>query len=210
MSAKDTLDQAEIAFFSELQKFLRRGKTTLPRRVSRICAVDAAYGGDRVAAVASVFKDGQFLERSCYTGCCTLPYVSGLFFLREGPFVVEAVRRLRVLPQLICFDAHGAAHPRSAGLATVSGVVLGVPSVGMAKSLLVGKVVSGRGDLTRIVYDGKTVGFVTKTGGVTRYWSAGYSVSLGELRSVIRGYAPICLQAMAESDREARRHIRLG
>ena len=53
MSAKDTLDQAEIAFFSELQKFLRRGKTTLPRRVSRICAVDAAYGGDRVAAVAS-------------------------------------------------------------------------------------------------------------------------------------------------------------
>lgn len=209
-SEKQTLDQAEVAFFADLQRLLRRKEVRLPRRISRICAVDAAYRGARIAAVASVFEDERLVERSFYTGCCTLPYVSGLFYLREGPFVVEAVRRLRSRPQLICFDAHGTAHPRSAGLATVCGMVLGVPSIGLAKSLLVGGLVSGKGNLTRIVKEGKTVGFVTETSGFARYWSAGYSVTLRELRSVIRRYALACLRAMAESDREARNQIRFA
>jgi deoxyribonuclease V len=202
-----SLDQAEVAFFADLQRFIRRKKTPLPKDISRICAVDAAYRGDRVVAVATVFDRGRLVEKSAYAGSCSLPYISGLFYLREGPFVVEAVRRLKVLSQLLCFDAHGAAHPRSAGLATICGLVLGVPSVGIAKSLLVGRVVTGRGGLPRIAHGGRTVGFAVETDGVTRYWSAGYSVSLGELRSVIRRYAPVCLRAMSESDRVAREQV---
>ncbi|MDV3278012.1 MAG: endonuclease V [Nitrososphaerales archaeon] len=173
-----------------------------------MCAVDAAYRGNRAVAVASVVNQGRLVEESVYEGSCSLPYLSGLFYLREGPFVVEAVRRLKVRPQLLCFDAHGAAHPRSAGLATVCGMVLGIPSVGIAKSLLVGKVASGQGGLARIVYDGRTVGFAVKNDGVTRYWSAGYSVGLGGLKSVIRRYAPVCLLVMFESDRAAKKQIR--
>lgn len=202
------MDAAEVSFFAGLQKILSKKKEHLPKDISRICAVDAAYRGDRVAAVASVFDNGWFVEKSSYVGSCSLPYLSGLFYLREGPFVTEAVRRLTVRPQLLCFDAHGAAHPRSAGLATVAGMILGIPSVGMAKSLLVGRVASGEGSLDRIVHDGRTVGLVTKTNGVTRYWSAGYSVSLRRLESLARRYAPICLGAMSESDRTAREQIR--
>jgi deoxyribonuclease V len=208
MSIKHILDHAEIAFFAELQKFIHRKKIPLLRNVSKICAVDAAYHGDRVVAVASVFDRGRLAERSSYTGRCSLPYVSGLFYLREGPFVVEAVRRLKVRPQLLCFDAHGAAHPRSAGLATVCGIVLGIPSIGIAKSLLVGSVAPGQEGLGRIVYEGKTVGFGVKTNGAVRYWSSGYSVSLGELKLVIRRHAPVCIRAMSESDREAKKQIR--
>lgn len=186
-----------------------RKKTPLPKDISRICAVDAAYRGDRVVAVASVFEHGRLTERSSYAGRCSLPYLSGLFYLREGPFVVEAVRRLKVRPQFLCFDAHGAAHPRSAGLATVCGMVLGIPSVGIAKSLLVGRVASGGGGLAKIVHDGKTVGFAVKTDGVTRYWSAGYSVSLGELKSVIRECVSMCLLAMSESDRAAKKQVQV-
>lgn len=120
---------------------------------------------------------------------------------------MEAVRRLKVRPQLVCFDAHGAAHPHSAGLATVCGMILGVPSVGIAKSLLVGRATASQGDLTKIVYGGRAVGFAVKTDGVVRYWSAGYSVGLGELKAITRGYAPICLRAMSESDRAAREEI---
>jgi deoxyribonuclease V len=149
------------------------------------------------------------VEESAYEGNCSLPYVSGLFYLREGPFVVEAVRRLKVRPQLVCFDAHGAAHPRSAGLATVCGTVLGIPSVGVAKSLLVGRVTSGEGKLPKIMHDGKSVGFAVKTDGATRYWSAGYSVSLAELKSLIRRYASVCLLAMREADREAKRRLQV-
>lgn len=209
-ATKLALDPAEVAFFAELQGTVSGRKKPLPRRVSRICAVDAAYRGDRVAAVASVVDEGRLLEKSAYVGRCTLPYISGLFYLREGPFVVEAVRRLKVRPQLLCFDAHGAAHPRSAGLAVVCGMILGIPSVGIAKSLLVGRVASGEGSLAKIVYDGKTVGFAVKMGGVTRYWSTGYSVSLRELKSVIRRYAPVCLRAMSESDKAAKEQIRVN
>jgi len=206
--AKRGLDAAEVAFFADLQSILFKKKEPLPRDISRIGAVDAAYRGDRVVAVASVFGDGRLVEQSSYVGNCSLPYLSGLFYLREGPFVTEAVRRLKARPQLICFDAHGAAHPRSAGLATVAGMILGISSVGIAKSLLVGRVALGEGGFDRIVHDGRTVGFVTKTNGVTRYWSAGYSVSLRRLESLASKHAPICLRAMSESDRTAREQIR--
>lgn len=122
---------------------------------------------------------------------------------------MEAVRRLKVRPQLVCFDAHGAAHPRSAGLATVCGMVLGIPSIGIAKSLLVGRIASGQGDLAKVVHGGKTVGFAVKTDGATKYWSPGYSVSLTELKSVIRSLASECLLAMRESDRAARKRVRV-
>jgi deoxyribonuclease V len=133
-------DPAEVAFFAKLQEILSRRSVRFPRELSRVCAVDAAYSGDFIVAVASLFEDGVPAETSTYSGRCTFPYVSGAFYLREGPFAVEAVNGLESRPQLVCFDAHGAAHPRLAGMATVCGMVLGIPSVGMAKSLLVGKV----------------------------------------------------------------------
>jgi len=104
----------------------------VPKNFSRICAVDASYRSDRVAAVATETVDGRVVAHGVYTGRFTFPYVPGLFYLHEGPFVTAAVNRLKVRPQLVCFDAHGAAHPRYAGLATICGIVLGIPSIGIA------------------------------------------------------------------------------
>ncbi len=198
------LDPAEIVFFADLQRFLSRKKVSAPKHVKRICAVDSAYDGDRVIAVASVFEDALSVETSSYAGRCSFPYASGLFYLREGPSVVQAVRSLKVRPQLVCFDAHGAAHPRGAGLATICGMVLGIPSLGCAKSPLVGEVVPARAGFDRVVYGGNPVGLVTRLNGTTRYWSPGYSVSLKELESLVPRYAATCLQALSESDRVAR------
>jgi deoxyribonuclease V len=201
------LDPAEMGFFATLQNILSRREKRLPNKITRICGVDASYIGNRVAAVATEFKGRRMSEKSRYVGYCTFPYVSGLFYLHEGPAAVEAVRRLRTRPQLVCFDAHGAAHPRSAGLATVCGMVLGAPSIGIAKSLLVGTVI-GEETPRRIKFRGRTVGFVTDVHGVPKYWSPGYSVSIRELESLIRGYGPVCLEAMTESHRDARNEIR--
>ena len=196
-----------MAFFASLQTLLRTRAKPVSTKVSRICAVDAAYRGNYVIAVASVLEEGRLVEKSVYRGHCTFPYVSGLFYLREGPFAVETVRRLEVRPHLVCFDAHGAAHPRHAGLATVCGMVLGIPSIGIAKSLLMGRVVSGAHGLDRMLHEGKTVGLVTTVGGVTTYWSAGYSVNLRSLGSLVHRYGQICLQAVAESHRTAKEEI---
>ena len=206
-SPRRKLDPAETAFFSDLQGLLSREETSLPHDVSRICAVDAAYQGDNAVAVASLYDHGLLKEASSYSGTCSLPYQSGLFYLREGPFVVQAVRGLEAKPQLVCFDAHGSAHPRFRGLATVAGMVLGIPSVGIAKSLLVGVPIQA-GGLQKIVYRGRTVGFVNRTNGSKRYWSPGYAVGIRELASLIRDHAPTCLSAMSYSHRMATERLR--
>jgi deoxyribonuclease V len=207
-SPEQKLDPAEIAFFGDLQRLLLREKVSLPRGVSKICAVDAAYQGDRVVAVASLFDHGRLKEASSYSGSCSLPYQSGLFYLREGPFVVQSVRKLKARPQLVCFDAHGAAHPRFSGLATIAGMVLGIPSIGIAKSLLAGAPIQTK-SLERIAYRGRTVGFVTRTNGIRRYWSPGYAVNIRELASLIRNHAQSCLSAMLHSHETATERIRL-
>ena len=204
------LDPAEIAFFTDVQKLLHREETLLPGNILRICAVDAAYHNDRVVAVASLFDHGLLKETSSYSGTCSLPYHGGLFYLREGPFAVQAVRGLKARPQLVCFDAHGAAHPRFAGLATIGGMVLGIPSVGIAKSLLVGTVAHWTGDLERIVYRGRTVGFITLTDGAKRFWSPGYAIDIRGLASLIRRHRQTCLSAMSESHRAARAALALS
>jgi deoxyribonuclease V len=208
------LDPAETEFFGDLQVLLLRSRTKkrrfLSKRITRICAVDAAYSRGDVTAVATVVVGGRATDQAVYSGRCTFPYASGLLYLHEGPFVVEAVRRLKEKPKLVCFDAHGLAHPRSAGLALICGMVLGIPSIGIAKSLLIGEVAGERETETpqRILRDGRTVGLVTRIGGGTRYWSPGYSVAVGQLQTLIGQYGSACLNAMAASHQEARRRIR--
>jgi deoxyribonuclease V len=140
----DSIDEAERLFFENLQLLLKREKvkSSKKRKYERICGVDAAYGEDNsVYAVASVFDAGnRKLERSEYSGKATFPYEPGLFFLREGPFACKALAKLTVKPDLVCFDAHGYAHPRRLGLATICGMISDVPSIGLSKSKLVGEV----------------------------------------------------------------------
>lgn len=191
-----------MAFFAGLQTLLHAKARSLPKKISRICAVDASYRSNRVAAVATAAVDGLVVERSVYTGHFSFPYVAGLLHLHEGPFVTEAVKRLRVRPQLVCFDAHGAAHPRFMGLATISGMVLGIPSIGIAKSILVGRVEPSDEAIHRITYNGSVVGFATGKGGA-KYWSPGYSVTLDDLERLMREQGSTCLRLMEESHRLA-------
>ena len=195
------MDEAELGFFAEVQKLIHRKKSGLPKRLRRICSVDARYGEGSAVSAASLFEDGEQIAVSVYRGSFAFPYVSGLMYLHEGPFVVEAVRRLKIKPQLVCFDAHGLAHPRSTGLATTCGAVLGIPSVGIAKSLLVGKTISYKERIDKVMYNNRIVGLMTSAGGKERCWSPGYSVGLRELESIILRYGQICLKAMEESDR---------
>lgn len=203
------LDQAETAFFAGIQELLCAGAKPLPRGISRVCAVDASYRSSRVVAVATEAVDGEVTEHSVYSGRFSFPYAPGLLYLHEGPFVTEAVNRLKVRPQLVCFDAHGAAHPRSAGLATICGMVLGIPSIGIAKSMLVGHVEPGDETIRGIAYNGVAVGFASRNG-PKRYWSPGYSVSLDDLELLMEEHGSTCLRLMQESHRLAKAEVKGG
>jgi len=94
------------------------------------------------------------------------PYIPGLLAFREVPVLERAFARLRVRPGVVLVDAHGTAHPRRFGSAAHLGVVLGLPTVGCAKSLLCGTFAEpgpGRGEWSPLLLDGETVGAALRT-----------------------------------------------
>jgi deoxyinosine 3'endonuclease (endonuclease V) len=93
-------------------------------------------------------------------------------------------------------------------MATTVGIVLRVPSIGIAKSKLVGTLGKSENGMEPLIHEGRTVGYAARFGSSLRYWSPGYSVNLSELRAVLGRYGHICLNALAESHRLARREVR--
>ena len=111
----------------------------LPRFVA---GADCAFSKDgaSIYAVALVWdrESRQLVEVTTATRGVTTPYVSGFLSFREGPAILDAVAKLKRSFGAITFDGAGVAHPRRCGLATHLGIVLDVPSVGVAKSRLIG------------------------------------------------------------------------
>lgn len=94
------------------------------------------------------------------------PYVPGLLSFRELPALEAAWAELEREPDALLCDGHGLAHPRRLGLACHAGLRLGVPTIGCAKSVLVGEhdpPGAERGSRTDLVHEGDTVGTVLRT-----------------------------------------------
>lgn len=85
------------------------------------------------------FPDLQILETAFAKQKGTFPYVPGFLSFREIPVLLEAFKKLKTQPDVLCVDGQGIAHPRRLGIATHLGLVLDIPSVGFAKSILYGR-----------------------------------------------------------------------
>ncbi|MBW2147669.1 MAG: endonuclease V [Deltaproteobacteria bacterium] len=135
-----------------------------------IAAADASYSrrsGTAYAAVVVLRWPGlETVETSSALGEVAFPYVPGLLTFREGPVLIDAFVRLRCRPDVIIFDGQGIAHPRCMGLAAHMGVLLDTPTIGCAKSRLVGEHKPPGpvpGDWAALMLKGRVVGAVLRT-----------------------------------------------
>ena len=111
--------------------------------IQRIAGVDVGFqeGGalTRAAVVVLSYPGLQFEESAVSLRPTSFPYVPGLLSFREAPAALEALAHLTCLPDLLLCDGHGIAHPRRFGFASHLGLSAGLPSIGVAKSILVGR-----------------------------------------------------------------------
>ncbi len=108
----------------------------------------------------------RLIERQVVIGKTTFPYIPGLLSFREAPFLIEAIKKLKTKPDVILVDGQGIAHPRRMGLASHLGVCLDLPTIGCAKSRLIGEysaVPETPGEYSLLKDKGEDVGIVLRT-----------------------------------------------
>ena len=110
--------------------------------ITRIAGADVGpvHGSGRLRAAVAVFSFPQLevLETRIATAKANFPYVPGLLSFRELPVLARAFRKLQCPPDLVLCDGQGQAHPRRMGLASHLGLLLDIPTIGVAKSKLTG------------------------------------------------------------------------
>src|SRR5713226_9092355 len=135
-----------------------------------VAGADLAFDPETGIAFAGVivyrFPQLVEVERRMARRKLRFPYVPGLLSFRESPVLLAAFARLRAEPDLILIDGHGRAHPRLFGIACHLGVLFDKPTIGCAKSLLVGQCgepAARVGSTAPLVLNGQTVGMVLRT-----------------------------------------------
>ena len=139
-------------------------------RVRRVAGVDVGFeSGGKVtrAAVAILsFPKLELLDSAVARAATRFPYVPGLLSFREIPTLLKALENLTVAPDLLLCDGQGIAHPRRMGIATHLGLILDIPSIGVAKTRLCGTygaVPEARGGWTPLCDRGEPIGAVLRT-----------------------------------------------
>jgi deoxyribonuclease V len=131
-------------------------------------------------------------ERAGVRTTASFPYIPGLLSFREVPPLLEAWEKLTVRPDVILADGQGRAHPRRFGLACHLGLVLDVPTIGVAKTLFVGKhdaLPEAAGSWVPLYDKQEVIGAVvrTRTAVSPVYVSVGHRVDLNSaIRIVLR------------------------
>jgi deoxyribonuclease V len=134
------------------------------------------------AALVTLDEAGAVAATACDGRAAGFPYIPGYLGFREVPALLACWARLDPKPDVILVDGHGLAHPRRLGLACHLGLVLDMPTIGVAKSLLVGEGEPGPepGATAPILWKGEVVGAALRSrrGARPLYVSVGHRVSL--------------------------------
>jgi deoxyribonuclease V len=161
----------------------------LPEKINLVAGVDVAYA-DELAIGAVAVLDYESLEPvESQTATCKvkLPYIPTLLSFREIPPAVACIRRLKSQPDVFLADGQGIAHPYRCGFASHLGLAIKKPTIGVAKSRLIGEPTEkARGVF--LVQNCQIIGSVvtTKDGSKPVYVSVGHLISLGTAIKIVK------------------------
>jgi deoxyribonuclease V len=185
--------------------------------IRHVAGVDVGFEDDgavtRAAVVVLGFPALEPVDEAVAREPTRFPYVPGYLSFREIPAVLTALARLRVAPDLILCDGQGFAHPRRFGLACHLGVLLDIPTIGVAKSRLIGepqaRLAAKKGSWVALKDGGETIGAVlrTRSGVKPVYVSVGHRVSLD---TVIEYVLACCTKYRLPETTRAAHHLASG
>jgi deoxyribonuclease V len=173
----------------ELQKSLRERVRLQPleKPIGTIAGADISFNKFSPVVYAGLvvlrLPSLEVIEEVGVVSETKFPYVPGLLSFRESPSVLEAWSKLKTEPDAVMFDGQGIAHPRRVGIASHVGLIINRPTLGCAKSVLVGKYDEPgmeRGSWTEMIDKNEVVGAAvrTKTKVQPIYVSPGHLIDL--------------------------------
>ena len=169
------------------------------KTVETVAGIDLGYDAEnnnsRAVVVVLSFPALELLETSEAITPIQFPYVPGLLSFRETPVAIKALEKLTITPDLILCDGQGLAHPRRFGIACHVGLITNVPTLGVAKSLLVGKFENlgeTRGSIAPLIHKNEQVGVAVRTKDKVQpvYVSIGHRISLTTATNYVLQCAP--------------------
>jgi deoxyribonuclease V len=197
MHGKADADWAELVagWKAEQEELSRRIEFTPLRPVPRyVGGADIAFSADRKTALAVALvwdrERGEIVEMVRAARAVEVPYIPGFLSFREGPVLEEAIGKLKHPFGVMCFDGQGYAHPRRCGLASYVGVRMGLASIGVAKSRLVGEHKEPglrAGSMAKLMDRGEQIGVALRTIRGVRpiYVSVGNRVDLASAVEIV-------------------------
>ena len=162
----------------------RKGNVTGPRFIAGVDISVNRWSKTGTAAVVVLTYPGlEVIEISTVNSGITFPYVPGLLSFREMPLIIPAFEKLKTVPDLVIMDGQGFAHPRRIGIASHLGLVLGIPTIGCAKSRLIGEFnepAVKQGSRSELIDRGEVIGAVLRTKERVKpvYVSTGHMIDL--------------------------------
>jgi deoxyribonuclease V len=161
----------------------------LPRKIHRVGGVDVAYIGEFAISSAAVldYDSLELLEQQTVTRTVKFPYIPTLLSFREIPPSIACIKKVRLQPDILLVDGQGIAHPYGLGFASHLGLAIGKPTIGVAKSRLVGEPKTIAGQVFLVKKD-QIIGEVvtTKEGVKPVYVSVGHLISLETAVNIVK------------------------
>jgi len=159
-------------------------KNILPKKIKLVCGVDVSYRGDFAYCNAVILDKNKMsvIESKTSKLKSATRYIPGLFMLKESKPILHTLKNLTKNFDLLLVDGNGRLHPRQCGLACYIGLKLDKPVIGVAKSLLCGKI---RSD-SKVEYKGKVLGYEIKQNKKKLYVSVGHKISLNTAVKIIK------------------------